>query len=122
MPAAFLRQIVQEAADQANVKDQQVILEVPDKEVLVLGDKDRLRLAVGNIIDNASKYSPKGLAINIRLTESDNSVTIAVEDHGPGIGPEHLPRIFERFYRVDKNRSARGGGNRAWVGDCQTHR
>jgi two-component system phosphate regulon sensor histidine kinase PhoR len=77
---------------------------------LILGDKDRLRLAIGNIIDNAIKHSPESTTIVVRLAEQDHSVTISVSDNGPGIEAEHLPRVFERFYRVDKTRSREVGG------------
>ena len=77
---------------------------------MVLGDKDRLMLAVGNIIDNASKYSPAESAITVDVIDHEQFVTISISDNGPGIEPEHLPRIFERFYRVDKNRSRDVGG------------
>jgi two-component system phosphate regulon sensor histidine kinase PhoR len=69
-----------------------------------------LEQALVNLIDNAVKYSPVGGTVTVRLSSSDTEVTIAVEDHGAGIPSEHLPRIFERFYRVDKARSRELGG------------
>jgi signal transduction histidine kinase len=77
---------------------------------LVLGDKDRLRQALGNIVDNAIKYSPEGATTTVRLIETERSVTISIADTGTGIEDVHLPRIFERFYRVDKTRSREVGG------------
>jgi two-component system phosphate regulon sensor histidine kinase PhoR len=107
---AFLRQVVLEYSDDAGKKGQKLILEAPDGEVQVLGDKDRLRVAIGNILDNAIKYSPEQSSITTRLATRGGSVAISVSDNGPGIEPEHLPRIFERFYRVDKARSREVGG------------
>jgi two-component system phosphate regulon sensor histidine kinase PhoR len=69
-----------------------------------------LERAVVNLIDNAIKYSESAGAIRVRVVRSDGEVTIRVEDDGCGISPEHLPRLFERFYRVDKARSRQLGG------------
>jgi two-component system phosphate regulon sensor histidine kinase PhoR len=69
-----------------------------------------LEQAIINLIDNAVKYSPPGQAIHLSAKSTDEGVVIQVRDHGCGIGREHLPRIFERFYRVDKARSRKLGG------------
>lgn len=68
-----------------------------------------LEQAVTNLIDNACKYSPDG-NVSVKAARENNEVAIHVEDTGPGIEPEHLPRLFERFYRVDKARSRKLGG------------
>jgi two-component system phosphate regulon sensor histidine kinase PhoR len=69
-----------------------------------------LEQAVINLIDNAIKYSSPDQAIQLSAEQSGNEVVIRVRDEGCGIGREHLPRIFERFYRVDKARSRKLGG------------
>ncbi len=69
-----------------------------------------LEQAVVNLIDNAVKYSPEGSAVEVGLTERPEEVVIFVVDHGPGVPREHLPRLFERFYRVDRGRSRDLGG------------
>jgi two-component system, OmpR family, phosphate regulon sensor histidine kinase PhoR len=69
-----------------------------------------LEQALINLIDNAIKYSPAEQAIGLSAGRASGEVVIRVEDHGCGIGPEHLSRIFERFYRVDKARSRKLGG------------
>lgn len=69
-----------------------------------------LEQAVGNLLDNAIKYSPAGSDIEIFASSEDEGVSIVVADHGPGIESRHLPRLFERFYRVDKARSRELGG------------
>lgn len=107
---SLLRQLTTDFADVAAKKKQTLVLDAPDREILVLGDKERLRQAIGNIVDNAIKYSPEGSTTVTRLVEGDHSVTISVSDGGVGIEAEHLPRIFERFYRVDKTRSREVGG------------
>jgi two-component system phosphate regulon sensor histidine kinase PhoR len=69
-----------------------------------------LEQAVANLLDNAIKYSDPGTSVEVGAEQSGATITIHVRDCGPGIGPEHLPRIFERFYRVDKARSREVGG------------
>lgn len=69
-----------------------------------------LEQAVGNLVDNALKYSPAGTRVAIRGRLDGGQVVISVADEGPGIPAEHLPRLFERFYRVDKARSRQMGG------------
>jgi two-component system phosphate regulon sensor histidine kinase PhoR len=106
----LVRQMVGEWSDAAAKKGQKLTLEAADHEISVLGDKERLRVAIGNIVDNALKYSQAEATVSIRLSEADHSVKISISDNGPGIEAEHLPRIFERFYRVDKARSREVGG------------
>ncbi|MFA7235301.1 MAG: ATP-binding protein [Phycisphaeraceae bacterium] len=69
-----------------------------------------LEQAVVNLIDNAVKYSPEGTTVTVRCGRDAEGVTLAVADEGVGIEPEHLPRLFERFYRTDKARSRAQGG------------
>lgn len=69
-----------------------------------------LEQAVVNLIDNAIKYSPEGSTVTVELAETDDEVAILVRDQGPGIAREHIPRLFERFYRVDSARSRDLGG------------
>ena len=77
----------------------------------VTTDADRLRRIVENLVDNAIKYTPAGGHVEIRTGPAPHGgALIEVRDDGPGIAAEHLPRIFERFYRVDKARSREMGG------------
>ena len=69
-----------------------------------------LEQAISNLIDNAVKYSPAGSNVAVCADQSEGQVFISVKDNGPGIESQHLPRIFERFYRVDKGRSRAEGG------------
>ncbi len=78
--------------------------------VSVLGDRERLTQVIINLADNAIKYNLPGGKVEIGYREKRESVEIFVADTGRGIPPEHLPRIFERFYRVDKERSRAVGG------------
>lgn len=79
-------------------------------QVEAVASPDLLHRCVLNLVDNAIKYSGEGATVTVRLREADKVARIEVEDNGPGIPPEALPHIFERFYRVDKGRSRREGG------------
>jgi two-component system phosphate regulon sensor histidine kinase PhoR len=76
----------------------------------VTTDGDRLRRILENLVENAVKYTPSGGSVRIDTARRDGAAQVSVSDDGPGIPPEHLPRIFERFYRVDKARSRDLGG------------
>ena len=84
------------------------ISEVPDREVFV--DKDAIHQVFANLIDNALKYASGTRKIEIGATDRNGLVEFYVRDFGPGIPSEHLPRLFERFYRADKARSREAGG------------
>jgi two-component system phosphate regulon sensor histidine kinase PhoR len=76
----------------------------------VAGDPDYLERAVSNLVDNAIKYTPEGGRIRVSAKSAGSEVLIEVADSGIGIPPEDVPRVFERFYRVDKSRSREMGG------------
>jgi heavy metal sensor kinase len=77
---------------------------------LVLGDAQWLKQALINLLDNALHYTPSGGAVTVRLHPCGAWVAVAVEDTGHGIEPEHLPHLFERFYRTDWARAKDAGG------------
>jgi two-component system, OmpR family, phosphate regulon sensor histidine kinase PhoR len=76
----------------------------------VMGDKDRLVQALTNLVENAIKYTTSGGTVTVTVRDSEDRVWVDVVDTGVGMSAEHLPRIFERFYRVDKERSREAGG------------
>jgi heavy metal sensor kinase len=76
----------------------------------VEGDEARLRQVFYNLLDNAIKYTPEGGTVEVRVEGRDRSAVVAVRDTGIGIPAEHLPHVFERFYRVDKARTRAEGG------------
>jgi two-component system, OmpR family, sensor histidine kinase SenX3 len=78
--------------------------------IRVLGDRRQLVSAVGNLVENAVKYSHQGGTVQVRVTQTGDRVEIAVADQGVGIPQRDLDRIFERFYRVDRARSRATGG------------
>ena len=79
-------------------------------EIRVVADEEAIRQIFDNLIDNAIKYTPEGGTVRVSCRETDQDVTVVVADTGIGIPREDLPRIFERFYRVDKARSRELGG------------
>ncbi len=84
-------------------------LELPEPDITIRGDRFYLEQALVNLVDNAVRYTEKGqITISGRL--EGNDLQLIVEDTGIGIPPEHLPRIFERFYVVDRGRSRQSGG------------
>jgi two-component system, OmpR family, heavy metal sensor histidine kinase CusS len=74
------------------------------------GDDARLRQVVYNLLENAIKYTPAGGEVEVQVQERDGTAVVTVRDSGIGIPVEHLPRVFDRFYRVDKARSREQGG------------
>ena len=76
----------------------------------MLADEDALTQVFGNLIENAVKYGKDGERVMIGARDREDSVEFFVQDFGPGISSEHVDRIFERFYRVDKARSNDSGG------------
>lgn len=107
--AELARQAVARALPQAQQADVTLDLESQTVPAALL-DRERTLQIVGNLLDNALKHTPKGGRVTVRVSASAGRVALSVEDTGPGIAPEHLPRIFDRFYRVDAAR-ARGGGS-----------
>ena len=85
-----------------------VTLDQPD--VTVVGNRVQLVSAVGNLVDNAVKYSDAGGVVRVSAGREGNRIVFRVQDSGIGIAPQHLERIFERFYRVDRARSRGTGG------------
>ena len=78
--------------------------------VWVKADPQRITQAISNLVENAVKYGNEGGRVIVSLEEEKKHILVSVRDNGPGIPPEHLSRIFERFYRVEKSRSKDRGG------------
>jgi two-component system OmpR family sensor kinase len=81
------------------------------ESISVPGDAHRLKRLLGNLVDNAIRYTPEGGTITLSLFRDDGWARLEVTDDGIGIAPEHLPHIFERFYMADKARSRSAGGS-----------
>ncbi len=85
-------------------------IDAPSVVPVVRGDGERLGQALLNLLHNAVKFSPAGSTVVVRVTPAESEVVVAVEDHGQGIPRSALPRIFERFYKVDRARTRGAGG------------
>jgi len=82
----------------------------PETVPAVRGDRDRIGQALLNLLHNAVKFSPAGSVVSVRVTPNESEVVVAVQDRGQGIPRSALPRIFERFYKVDRARTRGAGG------------
>lgn len=99
-----------ELAGEARKKSMTITVEIPPEFPQMRVDVQRMHQVFFNLIENAVKYVPAGGRVAISAKLTDGEVEVCVADNGSGIGAEHLPRIFERFYRVDKARSRELGG------------
>ena len=108
-PQELLEEAVQTFQEIADNRDIELaVMNTTTSSVLV--DRDAIHQVFGNLIDNAMKYGEDGRKILIGACENEDGVQFYVRDFGAGIPSEHLPRLFERFYRVDKARSRESGG------------
>jgi two-component system OmpR family sensor kinase len=87
-----------------------IAFQVRDTPLVVDLDRDAIQQVVGILVDNARKYSEPGDTIVVRVRRDADVAMIEVADSGPGIPPEHMDHIFERFYRADASRTTRGAG------------
>lgn len=96
---------------QEEINKKQLTIKLPNqKPVIIDAEKDRLQQIILNLVANAVTYTPDKGTIEIGIVEKDDQIELTVKDTGIGISKEELPRIFERFYRVDKARSRNSGG------------
>jgi signal transduction histidine kinase len=93
----------------AEEKSQDLSLDIAQSAPVRI-DRSIFRQAVANILHNAIQYTPEGKAIRIRVGKDGEGCYVDFADAGPGIGPEHQQRVFDRFYRVDQVRSRQNGG------------
>ena len=108
--AAELRRAAEFAGLGASERQIEISMRVPD-DLQLFADPLLLRQAVGNLLENAVNYSPNGGRVGLHARQAaDGRVEISVTDAGPGISPEALPHLFDRFYRADPARSAGGSG------------
>lgn len=105
----LIRDLIHELHIRAEQQQVELHTSIPD-EAYVYGDRERISQVLVNLVENAIKYNVANGRVDIALTQQGDRWNIAVRDSGIGIPEEHLPRIFERFYRVDKDRSRAVGG------------
>ncbi len=114
----LLQSLLEDARTLAAAKGQRIHADVTSCGI-VQGDRSRLYQLFLNLVDNAVKYSQRGATIRITCEPRGKHVVVAVQDNGPGIPPHDLPRIFDRFYRVDKSRSRELGGSGLGLSICK---
>jgi two-component system phosphate regulon sensor histidine kinase PhoR len=107
--ADMLHALCEEARILSGEQNHHITLEA-DEDVILYGHTEELRSAFSNLVFNAVRYTPKGGDIKVRWTQDSDGKHFQVSDTGEGIAPEHLPRLTERFYRVDVGRSRSQGG------------
>jgi two-component system phosphate regulon sensor histidine kinase PhoR len=113
--APIVRQVVDGLMTLARDRGVEINVSAPDEALVVLGERDELIRALENLVENALKYGAAGKRVDITLARGQTragapEARITVRDFGPGIAPEHLPRLTERFYRVDVSDSRAQGG------------
>lgn len=108
---ALIESIGEDFRRRPNAAARELVLSAPPELGTIRADSEKLRQVLGNLLDNALKYTPDGARIELagRVVET-GELELAVRDNGPGIPAADLPHVFERFYRVDKGRSRETGG------------
>jgi two-component system phosphate regulon sensor histidine kinase PhoR len=111
----IVRQVADSLQTLAHDRGVEIKIEKPDKPLVVKGDRDELIRVFENLVENALKYGAPGKRIDISLARepgprAEEEAVVGVRDYGPGIAPEHIPRLTERFYRVDVAESRAQGG------------
>jgi len=107
---ALLRMSVRQSRLMTSAKNQTIEMDIDETPCFIEANASRINQVITNILSNASKYSPENTVIKVALEISDNYYRVSITDQGMGIPAESLPRIFERFYRVDKARARAMGG------------
>lgn len=111
MESLDLREVVRASVDATRplfeARDQPLAAHLPEAYCGVRGDRPRLEQVVINLLSNASKYSPPGAPVEVRIVRAGAACCVTVRDHGPGVPPEEREQIFERFYRSSHHRNDR---------------
>ena len=108
---ATLHQTIEQLQAKAESKAQTLVEEPAAMPLYILAAPELFGQILYNLTENAIKYTPEGGTIHVKAEQQGDTATITVKDNGIGIAPDDLPRIFDRFYRVDKARARKSGGN-----------
>jgi two-component system sensor histidine kinase BaeS len=95
----------------ADDKDVVLTVSVPRSPLVIEGDADRLRQVIGNLLGNALRYTPQNGTISLDVQARGEQAVVTIADTGPGIAPDEVPHIFDRFYRTDAARDRASGGS-----------
>jgi two-component system phosphate regulon sensor histidine kinase PhoR len=107
---AVLRHVIDALEPLARDLDVAIAASIPSERVAVIGDRDELVQVFENLVENACKYGQSGKRVEVELVNRAGAPVVTIRDFGPGIPEEHLPRLTERFYRVDLDASRRHRG------------
>lgn len=107
----FIERLVARLKTEFDEKGVFLKAEYPPNLPMISADEDRLTQVMTNLLGNALQYTSSGGRVEIVVKQKENEIQMAVRDTGTGISAEHLPHLFDRFYRVDKSRSRAGGGS-----------
>jgi two-component system OmpR family sensor kinase len=110
MEPVQLHDVVAEAVETAHMVDPDRPVDIDVEPITVLGDRDRLRQVVDNLLANVRAHTPPNAPAHVRLHPVDGMARLEVEDSGPGMDAEQCEHVFERFYRADQSRSRASGG------------
>lgn len=108
-PSVVVRDAAERFAARARVEGKRIEVASGDAPP-ALGDVERTGQILVALIDNALRFTPAGGRVDVSVTSTDGRVVVGVADHGPGIAPEHVGRVFDRFYRAEAGRSRDQGG------------
>jgi two-component system, OmpR family, phosphate regulon sensor histidine kinase PhoR len=106
----LIEEIFEQLEGKAKKRGVSLILNCKDTAIDVKADAQRIQQVLVNLIDNGIKYGNQEGKVSVQIEDKKKSYLISIKDNGPGIPEEHLPRLFERFYRVDKSRTKLSGG------------
>jgi two-component system, OmpR family, sensor kinase len=105
-----LDQVVEEAVETALAVEPERPIELQRARARMVGDRERLRQIVDNLLGNVRAHTPAGSPVRVRVGSENGTAVVEVEDSGPGLTPGETERVFERFYRADRSRSRASGG------------
>ena len=108
--AVALDEVVGEAVETAQAVEPDRPIALAAEHLVVLGDRDRLRQIVDNLLANARAHTPAGTSVSVSLRPENGDAVLEVADRGPGLAPAELEHVFERFYRADPSRARASGG------------
>jgi len=106
----IIEDIFEQLESKAKKRGTSLVLDCVDKAINVKADAQRIHQVLVNLIDNGIKYGKQDGKVTVLIEDKKKTYSILIKDNGPGIPEEHLPRLFERFYRVDKSRTKLSGG------------
>ncbi len=116
----LVKEVIEQREEEAKLKEISIgFKKAYDKPIYVQADSFRVSQVLINLITNSINYGKIGGKTTVRFFDMDERILVEVEDNGPGIDKEHIPRLFERFYRVDKSRSRHQGGTGLGLAICK---